>query len=183
MPDRERREKKVKSSLNVSTSASSVELDRIDTDYIEKLFKEICPILISPDVEDEEKRARINALIEQAAKLSEKDQKIAGEILEQIQDGRIEVDEEKTLKKYIAEYKEKRRNNLIRDFAKDYGLDETLLVQMLQSIEGSREEKLSYKQLFDSRQKGKAEEKLNNTGYILRGLLEKEIRELREIII
>ena len=183
MPDRERREKRVKSSLNVSTSASSVELDRIDTDYIEKLFKEICPILISPDVEDEEKRARINALIEQAAKLSEKDQKIAGEILKQIQDGRIEVEEEKTLKKYIAEYKEKRRNNLIRDFAKDYGLDETLLVQMLQSIEGSREEKLSYKQLFDSRQKGKAEEKLNNTGYILRGLLEKEIRELREIII
>ena len=183
MPDRERREKRVKSSLNVSTSASSVELDRIDTDYIEKLFKEICPILISPDVEDEEKRDRINALMEQAAKLSEKDQQIAGEILEQIQDGLIEVEEEKTLKKYIAEYKEKRRNNLIRDFAKDYGLDEALLVQMLQSIEGSREEKLSYKQLFDSRQKGKAEEKLNNTGYILRGLLEKEIRELREIII
>lgn len=181
LPEKREHNLNGKSSLHVDTTLSSVELDKIDIGYIEKLFKETCPILVSPDVDDKEKRDRIDNLLSQAAKLSEKDKQIAGEILEQIQDGLLEVYEDKTLKQYIAEYKECKKNQKIRGFAKEYGLDEKVLVKLLQSIEGSREETFSFREILATRQKGKAEEKLGKSGYLLRGALEKEIKGLREI--
>lgn len=175
----ERKNTPGKSHLIVQTSLSVMESEIIDSDYIEKMFKEVGPKLVSKDLKEEEKQKEIDTLMEQTAKLSEKDQLIAEEVLTDLKKGVTILDKDKTLRKYIAEYKEKKKEDKIKAFARDYGVDIDLLREIIVALDIKA--KGRFDRLWETREIGVAEKTTGkNKPIAARNQTRMKLEELRE---
>jgi type I restriction enzyme R subunit len=75
----------------------------------------------------------LNELHKSFATLSQEEQKYANIFLHDIQNGDIQVDENKTFKEYIAQYQANAKNSQITALIQLLGLDDTKLQQMINS--------------------------------------------------
>ncbi len=108
-----------------------IDSEKIDSDYMNSRFKKYLKELnkgSSPEVVEK----ALSELHQSFASLSQEDQKYANIFLHDVQSGEIDVQEDKTLRDYINEYKYNAKNDQTHKFAEVFGLDENKLRDMME---------------------------------------------------
>lgn len=108
-----------------------IDSEKIDSDYMNSRFKKYLKELnkgSSPEVVEK----ALSELHQSFASLSQEDQKYANIFLHDVQSGEIDVQEDKTLRDYINEYKYNAKNDQTHKFAEVFGLDENKLRAMME---------------------------------------------------
>lgn len=107
-----------------------IDSEKIDSDYMNSRFRKYLKELnkgSSPEVVEK----ALSELHQSFASLSQEDQKYANIFLHDVQSGEIDVQEDKTLRDYINEYKYNAKNDQTHKFAEAFGLDEGKLRAMM----------------------------------------------------
>ena len=114
----------------VNNNLSTMEMDKIDVDYLEKWFK----IVTMKDIVEQEKREKqMDALYELESNLgllSELQQQYARKIIDDIRKGKFEPEAGKTFREYISEYQEKTIRANIHTISENTGLNEEDLFKL-----------------------------------------------------
>lgn len=119
------------SPFDIDADAYEIKIDTIDSDYLNGKFKKYIEKLYSGEEEKEVDKLN-QQLHESFASLSEEDQKFANQILNDIQNGKLKInDDSKSLTDYITEYKTKEKNDQIHIFAEKLGVDEIQLRELI----------------------------------------------------
>lgn len=108
-----------------------IDSEKIDTDYMNSRFRKYLKELnkgSSPEVVEK----ALSELHQSFASLSQEDQKYANIFLHDVQSGEVDVQEDKTLRDYINEYKYNAKNDQTHKFAETFGLDEDKLRSMME---------------------------------------------------
>ena len=108
-----------------------IDSEKIDSDYMNSRFRKYLKELnkgSSPEVVEK----ALSELHQSFASLSQEDQKYANIFLHDVQSGEIDVQEDKTLRDYINEYKYNAKNDQTHEFAETFGLDEGKLKAMME---------------------------------------------------
>ena len=108
-----------------------IDSEKIDYDYMNSRFRKYLKELnkgSSPEVVEK----ALSELHQSFASLSQEDQKYANIFLHDVQSGEIDVQEDKTLRDYINEYKYNAKNDQTHKFAETFGLDEDKLRSMME---------------------------------------------------
>lgn len=108
-----------------------IDSEKIDSDYMNSRFKKYLKELnrgSSPEVVEK----ALSELHQSFASLSQEDQKYANIFLHDVQSGEVDVQEDKTLRDYINEYKYNAKNDQTHKFAEVFGLDENKLRVMME---------------------------------------------------
>lgn len=108
-----------------------IDSEKIDSDYMNSRFRKYLKELnkgSSPEVVEK----ALSELHQSFASLSQEDQKYANIFLHDVQSGEIDVQEDKTLRDYINEYKYNAKNDQTHKFAEVFGLDENKLRAMME---------------------------------------------------
>lgn len=108
-----------------------IDSEKIDSDYMNSRFKKYLKELnrgSSPEVVEK----ALSDLHQSFASLSQEDQKYANIFLHDVQSGEVDVQEDKTLRDYINEYKYNAKNDQTHKFAEVFGLDENKLRVMME---------------------------------------------------
>lgn len=108
-----------------------IDSEKIDSDYMNSRFKKYLKELnrgSSPEVVEK----ALSELHQSFASLSQENQKYANIFLHDVQSGEIDVQEDKTLRDYINEYKYNAKNDQTHKFAEVFGLDENKLRAMME---------------------------------------------------
>lgn len=108
-----------------------IDSEKIDSDYMNSRFRKYLKELnkgSSPEVVEK----ALSELHQSFASLSQEDQKYANIFLHDVQSGEIDVQEDKTLRDYINEYKYNAKNDQTYKFAETFGLDEGKLRAMME---------------------------------------------------
>ena len=108
-----------------------IDSEKIDSDYMNSRFRKYLKELnkgSSPEVVEK----ALSELHQSFASLSQEDQKYANIFLHDVQSGEIDVQEDKTLRDYINEYKYTAKNDQTHEFAETFGLDEGKLRAMME---------------------------------------------------
>lgn len=108
-----------------------IDSEKIDSDYMNSRFRKYLKELnkgSSPEVVEK----ALSELHQSFASLSQEDQKYANIFLHDVQSGEIDVQEDKTLRDYINEYKYNAKNDQTHEFAETFGLDEGKLRAMME---------------------------------------------------
>ncbi len=108
-----------------------IDSEKIDSDYMNSRFKKYLKELnkgSSPEVVEK----ALSELHQSFASLSQEDQKYANIFLHDVQSGEVDVQEDKTLRDYINEYKYNAKNDQTHKFAEVFGLDENKLRAMME---------------------------------------------------
>lgn len=108
-----------------------IDSEKIDSDYMNSRFRKYLKELnkgSSPEVVEK----ALSELHQSFASLSQEDQKYANIFLHDVQSGEIDVQEDKTLRDYINDYKYNAKNDQTHKFAEVFGLDENKLRAMME---------------------------------------------------
>lgn len=108
-----------------------IDSEKIDSDYMNSRFRKYLKELnkgSSPEVVEK----ALSELHQSFASLSQEDQKYANIFLHDVQSGEVDVQEDKTLRDYINEYKYNAKNDQTHKFAEVFGLDENKLRTMME---------------------------------------------------
>lgn len=108
-----------------------IDSEKIDSDYMNSRFRKYLKELnkgSSPEVVEK----ALSELHQSFASLSQENQKYANIFLHDVQSGEIDVQEDKTLRDYINEYKYNAKNDQTHKFAEVFGLDEDKLRSMME---------------------------------------------------
>ena len=108
-----------------------IDSEKIDSDYMNSRFKKYLKELnkgSSPEVVEK----ALSDLHQSFASLSQEDQKYANIFLHDVHSGEIDVQEDKTLRDYINEYKYNAKDDQTHKFAEVFGLDENKLRAMME---------------------------------------------------
>lgn len=108
-----------------------IDSEKIDSDYMNSRFKKYLKELnkgSSPEVVEK----ALSELHQSFASLSQENQKYANIFLHDVQSGEVDVQEDKTLRDYINEYKYNAKNDQTHKFAETFGLDEDKLRSMME---------------------------------------------------
>ena len=108
-----------------------IDSEKIDSDYMNSRFRKYLKELnkgSSPEVVEK----ALYELHQSFASLSQEDQKYANIFLHDVQSGEVDVQEDKTLRDYINEYKYNAKNDQTHKFAETFGLDEDKLRSMME---------------------------------------------------
>ena len=108
-----------------------IDSEKIDSDYMNSRFRKYLKELnkgSSPEVVEK----ALSELHQSFASLSQEDQKYANIFLHDVQSGEVDVQENKTLRDYINEYKYNAKNDQTHKFAETFGLDEDKLRSMME---------------------------------------------------
>ncbi len=109
----------------LDTDLSTMEMDKIDADYLESQFKIVTmKDVISPD-RNESRKAAVDEIRKNIGVLSEIQQRYARLILDDILNGSIEIIEGKSFRQYVSEYQERTIRENIHIFSENTGVDET----------------------------------------------------------
>lgn len=103
----------------------------INAEYINFRFEKYLKSLENENLSAEQKRKILNELHSSFAELPQEEQKFANIFLHDVQNGDAILEEEKTLKDYIARYQYNAKNEQINRFASLFGLDTTKLNKMM----------------------------------------------------
>ena len=108
---------------DIDTHLTEINTGSIDRDYMESRFRKYLKDL----QEDAEATAALQELHKSFAVLTQEQQKYAKIFLVDVQQGRIVVEDDKTLMDYINHYQAEARNDRIHRFATAIGVDEVQL--------------------------------------------------------
>ena len=110
---------------------TQIDTDKIDSDFMNSRFNKYLKTITQGDAGEVEKT--LNELHKSFATLSQEEQKYANIFLHDIQNGDIQVDENKTFKEYITQYQANAKNSQITALIQLFGLDGTKLQEMINS--------------------------------------------------
>ena len=127
---------------------------KIDSEYMDGKFKKYLKV-----IHDDEENRVLNELHRTFATLSQEDQKIADLILSDIRLGKLVVDESKSFRDYIDEYRENKKNDQIHRFAQLFGFDEDKVRELilLRPTEANIDEYGKFQELMDTLDEDKAQ--------------------------
>lgn len=114
---------------------SLIEIDngKIDFDYMNSKFTKFLKVLNDSNDSKEKLETALNNLHKSFSSLSEEKQKFANILLHDIESGDLLIENNKTFLDYITEYEKEAENKQIKRLAKDFGLDETKLRNIMSS--------------------------------------------------
>lgn len=115
---------------DLDPNLSSMSMQKIDADYLEKLFGRITVNLY--DLDEKGKKSYVEQIEKELGRLSELEQKYARLIIKDIQMGSLKVEVGKKLFDYIVEYAQKDREKQIDDIVENLGIDKKLLLEILE---------------------------------------------------
>lgn len=162
--------------FNIVTHISEMEGEKIDDDYLEANFRKIIPYILTDD--DMQFEQTVASFEKELARLSEKDQKFAKQILRDIKDKALAVEEGKTLAIYIAEYREKEENQILKSFADKFGLDLEMLKKTIKQIVTTKDFDDNISTLLDTADKNKTMAVYQSGWLKARGELRKELKSM-----
>ncbi len=124
----------IKPGYDVKTDPSTMEMEKIDADYLESQFK----IATLQDITDEEdyrktQRDAIEEIRKNLGTMSETDQKYARRVLNDIENEVLFVKPGHTFMEYIQEYKEREIHSAIEQEADKFGLNVPLFIKVYMS--------------------------------------------------
>lgn len=121
------------SGFSIDASTSEIQMAKIDTDYLEAHFKLIVPKLVDDDETEDNKVKAIDEFAEEFGRLTERQQKYARQILDDIKNKVLVVEDGKKFADYISEYMDKAVSDAIHEIADRYGIDEQELIKLIKS--------------------------------------------------
>ena len=108
----------------------SLSTDKIDAEYMNSRFRKY--IKMMGDGTDEQTRnVMLNELHKSFANLSQDQQKYANILLKDIQNAELVIDDDKTILDYITEYQSRAKSDQFCNFARNLGINETALKQIM----------------------------------------------------
>ena len=113
--------------FEIDSIALEIDSGKIDDEYINNNFEKYRKEIQSNGPNSDKAIEILNELHKSFALLSVEDQSIAQTIITDFQNGNLFIFGDKTLKDYINEYKLKKENDLINQFAHDIGVDSNQL--------------------------------------------------------
>lgn len=136
----------------IDTYMSEVELERIDSDYLERNFRIAAPILADLATDESEKLRIIKDLTDNFGRLSALEQKHASAVLEEIKAGELSVELGKSFKAYILEHICKRRYEEVTAMSLKYGVNSERLQHLCERNpdETSLNEGMEFDSMIDS---------------------------------
>lgn len=120
-----------KGSFDINTTISEIDLEKINSDYLEKHFRTIIPILVNIDESEENKDFAIEEISEDFGKLTERQQKYARLVLDDIKNGKLKLEEGKAFVDYISEYMYEAIELAIIEIANRYGINKNKLKEII----------------------------------------------------
>ena len=112
---------------DIGVNLSAIQNEKITAEYLDRKFKIWTDYRNGKNPIKEREEEFLKELEKNLSTLSEDDQNLAREIIRDIETGRLEVEEGKTFRDYIASYGESRKNREIRDVVEKLGVDEEKL--------------------------------------------------------
>ena len=116
---------------DISSYITEIGTGRIDADYINSRFEKYLKLKNRTGESQEIVASALQEVYKSFAMLSEEEQKYANIFIKDVQMGNVEPEEGKTMKDYIAEYMRRAKDDQIFRFAEQFGLDDTLLREMM----------------------------------------------------
>lgn len=116
--------------LYLSRNVNALDDEDIDAEYMNSNFDKYRKVLEQPDVSEEDKQAALDTLHRSFASLSREDQKYAAIFLHDVDAGSVVLENGKTFRDYIVEYRIKAKNSRVALVASTFGVDEKLLYEM-----------------------------------------------------
>ena len=116
--------------FQIDTHITEIDTAKIDADYMNTKFIKFLRVLNGGTASDEEREAVRLELHNSFTSLSQQDQHFAEMFISDVLSGRVDIDEGKSFKDYIVEYRTKAQNDLLHKVAETFGLDETFLREM-----------------------------------------------------
>lgn len=114
--------------FEIDSLAIEVDTERINADYMDSKFKKYIRVLY-----EDEATEVLNELHRTFATLTQEEQSFAELILSDIQMGKLKVEETKSLRDYINEYRERKKNDEIHKFSVTLGFDENMIRSLMLS--------------------------------------------------
>ena len=114
----------------LDTNMSTMEMDKIDANYLETQFKIVTMKDIINIEKDSKKMTAIHEIESNLGVLSEVQQGYAHKILEEIKKGTLDIVEGKSFMQYIQEYQERNIRSNIHIFAENFGINEDELLEL-----------------------------------------------------
>lgn len=116
---------------DISSYITEIGTGKIDADYINSRFEKYLKLKKRTGESQEIVASALQEVYKSFAMLSEEEQKYANIFIKDVQMGNVEPEEGKTIKDYIAEYMRRAKDDQIFRFAEQFGLDDTLLREMM----------------------------------------------------
>lgn len=141
--------------FSMDTDLSTMEIEKVDYDYLEAQFKIVTMKDIAGEDGDETVEAAIREIETKLGLLTDIPQRYARKILADIKNGILIPDGKKTLMQYIKEYQERTIRESIHDFAEEFGLDEENLYNFYINPDGDIANSLKLKKIEECVDKDK----------------------------
>lgn len=116
---------------DISSYITEIGTGKIDADYINSRFEKYLKLKNRTGETQEIVASALQEVYKSFAMLSEEEQKYANIFIKDVQMGNVEPEDGKTMKDYIAEYMRRAKDDQIFRFAEQFGLDDTLLREMM----------------------------------------------------
>lgn len=116
---------------DISSYITEIGTGKIDADYINSRFEKYLKLKNRTGESQEIVASALQEVYKSFAMLSEEEQKYANIFIKDVQMGNVDPEEGKTMKDYIAEYMRRAKDDQIFRFAEQFGLDDTLLREMM----------------------------------------------------
>jgi len=115
--------------FDIDSHITEIDTGRIDADYMNSRFEKYLKVLQGGD--EPAKEATLADLHRSFASLSQEDQKIAEIFLHDIQRGDVKIDDRRTFREYLMDYKTAARNKEIATIVGILGLDAKKLIALM----------------------------------------------------
>lgn len=109
-------------------------MDKIDEAYLQKFFKAYIDSLKATGEGSEESKKALEALYSEFAKLSTDNQRIAKNIISDIQTGKLQVSEEFSLFEMITRYAKNEQDNRMQEFCTNLGINVDKFNELVKEI-------------------------------------------------
>ena len=131
---------------------TEIDTAMIDADYLNSRFEKYLRTLHSGTATAEERASVFEELHRSFVSLSQDEQRFAEIFLHEVEQGTVSLEQGKTFKDYIVDYQSKAQNDSIHEVAQHFGLDESLLREMvnLHLTQGNINEYNRFDKLIDS---------------------------------
>ncbi|MGL5277946.1 MAG: type I restriction endonuclease subunit R, EcoR124 family [Cetobacterium sp.] len=110
---------------------TEIDTGRIDSDYMNSRFEKYLKTLQQIGVDDNQIQQTLDELHKSFASLTQEEQKYANIFIHDIQRGDRVIENDKTFREYISEYRFKAKNEEIYNISQVLGLDESTLRNMM----------------------------------------------------
>ena len=140
-----------KPGFNLNTNISTMEMEKIDAEYLEAQFR----IITMEDVEDSDdydelKSAAIKEIKKNLGMLTEIQQRYAKIVLSDIENGILIVEKGKKFMDYIQEYMERIQHEKIKNYADQVGLNPDRLFDLYREYTSGEVDPLKFERLKQS---------------------------------